>query len=87
MCDSETTNTSKWRKLADPSRNDAPIWRFFVKFPNRVEIRPSLVTPDDEDECNPILVVEPNHVTTIILFRYEELYIRELMSSAERANA
>lgn len=87
MCDSETTNTSKWRKLADPSRNDAPIWRFFVKFPHRVEIRPSRVTPDDQEECNPVLVVEPNHVTTIILFRYEELYIRELMSSAERANA
>lgn len=87
MCDSETTNTSKWRKLADPSRNDAPIWRFFVKFPNRIEIRPSRVAPDDEEECNPILVVEPNHVTTIILFRNEELYVRELRSSAERVNA
>ena len=84
---SETNLTSKWRKLADPNRYDAPIWRFFIKPPNRVEIRLSKVVPDDDDACDPILVVEPDHVTTIILFRNEELYIRNLIPEGEQINA
>lgn len=85
MKDSETIPTYKWQKMKDPKRKNASIWRFFIKPPDRVEIRPSKVEPDNDDECDPILVVEPNHVTTIILFQDEELYFRHHRSSSEKS--
>ena len=83
---SETNRTNKWKKLVDPKRNDSPLWRFFIKPPNRIEIRPSFVEPSDNDECVPELVVEQDHLTTIILFKNEELYVRPLSSEAEKVS-
>ncbi len=83
MSDTEKNSLYEWQKMEDPKRRKASIWRFFIKPPKLVEIRPSRVVPDNDDKCDPILVVEPNHVTTIILFEDKELYFRQHRSDSE----